>query len=404
MDFLEFFNLKENPFKLTPDVDFFYMSSVHQEALASLEYLLSSEEGFAVIIGEPGTGKTITIRKFLSQIPDNVEYAYILFPNLSPEELFMAILEDFGIQLSDKVSKNKLFSTLRDFLIQKRKEGKKVLVIIDEAQNLPVETLEELRILSNLETDKEKLLQIILLGQPELEEKLNSTDLRQLRQRISILTHLSNLDYREMVDYINYRLSKAGNSTIRITEKAYKAIYKYTQGNLRLINLLMERALMSAFVENKHQIDKENIESAAESLALREKSKRTYPVLTAILLVLFVILVGGLSYFYFSQKDKNERTTNIQKINNSIISSISGKSGNVVANILNVRENPSINSKIINKLKKGDKIEIIEEAGDWLKIKKGTLQGWVKKEFIKINHGAAEKTNKSDNREEFQAY
>ena len=402
MDFLEFFNLKENPFKLTPDVDFFYMSSVHQEALALLEYLLNSEEGFAVIIGEPGTGKTITIRKFLSQIPDNVEYAYILFPNLSPEELFMAILEDFGIQLSDKVSKNKLFSTLRDFLIQKRKEGKKVLVIIDEAQNLPVETLEELRILSNLETDKEKLLQIILLGQPELEEKLNSTDLRQLRQRISILTHLSNLDYREMVDYINYRLSKAGNSTIRITEKAYKAIYKYTQGNLRLINLLMERALMSAFVENKHQIDKENIESAAESLALRkETGNKKYPVLIGIFALVFFIFAGGFAYFYLNgEKEVSYKKENTEKINNPKTYTISKKNGIVIANILNVRESPSINSKIINKLGKGDKIEIVEEAGDWLKIQKGALQGWVKKEFVKINNGAAKKTNKSDNRKE----
>ncbi|WP_051654161.1 AAA family ATPase [Persephonella sp. KM09-Lau-8] len=402
MDFLEFFNLKENPFKLTPDVDFFYMSSVHQEALASLEYLLNSEEGFAVIIGEPGTGKTITIRKFLSQIPENVEYAYILFPNLSPEELFMAILEDFGIHLSDKVSKNKLFSTLRDFLIQKRKEGKKVLVIIDEAQNLPVETLEELRILSNLETDKEKLLQIILLGQPELEEKLNSSELRQLRQRISILTRLSNLDYREMVDYINYRLSKAGNSTIRITEKAYKAIYKYTQGNLRLINLLMERALMSAFVENKHQIDKENIESAAESLALRkETGNKKYPVLIGIFALVVFIFAGGFAYFYLNEeKEVSYKKENTEKINNSKTYTISKKNGIVIANILNVRENPSINSKIINKLRKGDKIEIVEEAGDWLKIQKGTLQGWVKKEFVKINNGAAKETNKSDNRKE----
>lgn len=402
MDFLEFFNLKENPFKLTPDVDFFYMSSVHQEALASLEYLLNSEEGFAVIIGEPGTGKTITIRKFLSQIPENVEYAYILFPNLSPEELFMAILEDFGIQLSDKVSKNKLFSTLRDFLIQKRKEGKKVLVIIDEAQNLPVETLEELRILSNLETDKEKLLQIILLGQPELEEKLNSSELRQLRQRISILTRLSNLDYREMVDYINYRLSKAGNSTIRITEKAYKAIYKYTQGNLRLINLLMERALMSAFVENKHQIDKENIESAAESLALRkETGNKKYPVLIGIFALVVFIFAGGFAYFYLNEeKEVSYKKENTEKINNSKTYTISKKNGTVIANILNVRENPSINSKIINKLRKGDKIEIVEEAGDWLKIQKGALQGWVKKEFVKINNGAAKETNKSDNRKE----
>ncbi len=399
MDFLEFFNLKENPFKLTPDVDFFYMSSVHQEALASLEYLLNSEEGFAVIIGEPGTGKTITIRKFLSQIPDNVEYAYILFPNLSPEELFMAILEDFGIQLSDKVSKNKLFSTLRDFLIQKRKEGKKVLVIIDEAQNLPVETLEELRILSNLETDKEKLLQIILLGQPELEEKLNSSELRQLRQRISILTSLSNLDYREMVDYINYRLSKAGNSTIRISEKAYKAIYKYTQGNLRLINLLMERALMSAFVENKHQIDKENIESAAESLALRKETEnKKYPVLIGVFAFIVFIFAGGFAYIYFSDKNPPKRNTVIKKINKS---AIQHKFGIVIASTLNMRESPSINSKIINKLRRGDKIEIVEDTGDWVKVKKDTLQGWVKKEYIKIENGTAKKTNQPDNRKEF---
>ena len=369
--YIQFFALKDNPFRITPDVDFFFMSSVHQEALGSLEFLLESEEGFAVIIGEPGTGKTITIRKFISQLPDNVEYAYILFPNLSPEEMFRAILEDFGIDIDDTATKNKLFSALREFLIKKKKEGKKIFIIIDEAQNLPVETLEELRILSNLETDKEKLLQIILLGQPELEKKLNSESLRQLKQRITVISRLTNLTKDEMIDYINYRLAKAGNSTIRITNSAYKEIFKYTHGNLRQINQIMERALMAAFVKNKHGIDKEDIIEATISLGMSKKGDRKSVYFVLVLTA--VLTVSILSAYYFLKKPsepvkKIEKKSALEKVY-------------VIPNRLNVRLNPDKNSEIVYVLKKGDSLEVLKKEGNWYKIRYKNITGWVNKNF-----------------------
>ncbi len=369
--YIQFFALKDNPFRITPDLDFFFMSSVHQEALGSLEFLMESEEGFAVIIGEPGTGKTITIRKFISQLPENVEYAYILFPNLSPEEMFRAILEDFGIDIDDSATKNKLFSTLKEFLIKKRKEGKKILIIIDEAQNLPIETLEELRILSNLETDKEKLLQIILLGQPELEKKLNSDALRQLKQRITVIARLSNLTKDEMVNYINYRLAKAGNSTIKISNSAYKEIFKYTQGNLRQINQIMERALMSAFVKNSHQIDREDIKEAAESLGISKmkRKKSFYLILPAILF--FLLVAFSLSGYYFFSKDIQQEKKPEKNL----------KEVYVIPNRLNVRAFPDKSSEIVYVLKKGDKVEVVNDKEGWYKIRYKNITGWVKKEY-----------------------
>lgn len=309
-NFLDFFGFEEDPFKITPDIDFFFNSKSHQNALTALEYIYHSEEGFVVIVGEPGTGKTITIRKFLSKIPENMEYAYILFPNLSPEELLYAILEDFGIKIPNQnITKNKLFSMLKDFLIEKKKEGKKIFIIVDEAQNLSIETLEELRILSNLETEKEKLLQIVLVGQPELEEKLNSPRLRQLKQRITVFIRLNNLSKDEVENYINYRLSKAGNIPIRITKKAINEIYKLSKGIPRVINQIMERALMSAFVNQETTIDKKHIKQAKQSLNIENSVKGVNIFQLTLPKIIFIFILGGIffliNYFLFIKTSDN---------------------------------------------------------------------------------------------------
>ena len=316
-NFLDFFGFEEDPFKITPDIDFFFNSKAHQNALMALEYIYHSEEGFVVIVGEPGTGKTITIRKFLSKIPENMEYAYILFPNLSPEELLYAILEDFGIKIPNQnITKNKLFSMLKDFLIEKKKEGKKLFIIVDEAQNLSIETLEELRILSNLETEKDKLLQIVLIGQPELEEKLNSPKLRQLKQRITVFVKLNNLSKDEVETYINYRLSKAGNSSVRITKKAINEIYKLSKGIPRIINQIMERALMSAFVNKETTIDEKHIKQAKQSLNPEEPIKRANIFKLTLPKIIFIFVLVGVSflivYFLFIKTSNiNQNSINI---------------------------------------------------------------------------------------------
>ncbi len=383
--FTEFFGLKEDPFKITPDIEYFFLSQFHQEALMSLSYLIKSGEGFAVIVGEPGTGKTITLRKFIHDLPDTIEYAYILFPNLSPEEMLKAILEDFGLSdTKDKdLSKNKLLSKLRDFLIQKKQENKRVLVIIDEAQNLPVETLEELRILSNLETEKEKLLQIILSGQPELEHKLNSPQLRQLKQRITLFVRFRNLTYDEMINYITYRLAKAGNMSLMIDKKAYKLIYKYSMGNIRLINLIMERTLMAAFVDNSYSIKSHHVESAVDSLKLVDREEKSKKPLVFASLVLFLLVAAGAFYYQYGDRFFFQRG-NLSEVNEK-----KSLFAIVAFPVVNLFSEPEKDASIVAYLKRGDRLEIVERKDKWFKVsvkKNGkVIEGWIPDAYIIVS-------------------
>lgn len=295
--FTEFFGFRQDPFKRTPDVEFYYPTKMHLDALDTLNYMLHSDEPFAVITGEPGTGKTITIKKFMNELPDNIVSAYILFPNLTPEELFMAILEDFNIHVDKNLTKNALFARLRDFLIEIGASGKKAVIIIDEAQNLPNETLEELRILSNLETEKEKLLKIILAGQPELDDKLDEESLRQLKQRVTLYVKLDNIHENDIKEYINSHLEKAGKSPVKIHNNVINKIAKITKGNPRLINTLMERTIIAAFLDNSHTITEHHLTSAIASVNTvistirRKRSVRNMQIASAAAVVLLVIAV-----------------------------------------------------------------------------------------------------------------
>ena len=377
-DYLEFFGFKDDPFKITPDSHYFFLSESHQEALSSLKYLLDSEEGFAVIIGEPGTGKTLTVRKFIDELPEDVEFAYVLFPNLSPEELFEAILEDFGIKTQGE-TKNRLFGKLRDYLIEKRSKGKRILVIIDEAQNLPVETLEELRILSNLETSDMKLLQIILLGQPELEEKLSSEKLRQLRQRITIISKLRNFSEEETKAYIDYRISKAGRGNVKIHPKSYKLVYRYSLGIPRLINIIMERALMAAFLDSSHEVKPKHVERAVESIGLRlERSKLSrstvYVAVVTVLLAAFLFL-GGRELI----GEKTKPTTGVEEQFEEVYVSVP---------MLNMREGPSTEAEVVYVLREGDRLRVLERGPEnWIRVlySNGDLrvEGWVNGKYVR---------------------
>ncbi len=383
-DFLEFFGFRDNPFKITPDAHYFFLSESHQEALLSLKYLVDSEEGFAVIIGEPGTGKTLTVRKFIDDLPEDVEFAYILFPNLSPEELFEAILEDFGIKTEGE-TKNRIFTKLRDHLIEKRSKGKRVLIIIDEAQNLPVETLEELRILSNLETNDQKLIQIILIGQPELEEKLESNALRQLRQRITVITKLRNFTEKETRSYIDYRIAKAGTGNLRIHPKVYKLVYKYSLGIPRLINILMERSLMAAFVDGTHEIKPEHLERAAESVGIRVSKDRGRSVLTYASLFAVLLVTGYLGYVFFISQPETKAPVYEAPVQATPQTTDQIRLVTVEVPLLNVRDRPSPDSKVVYVLREGDRLEVLQEGPDqWIKVRfpeKG-ITGWVNGKYV----------------------
>lgn len=327
MDFLRFFGLKEDPFKLTPDPAFFYPSLSHHEGLLLMDYSVDQKEGFLLIIGDPGTGKTTMLNVFLDNWKARAETAIILTPRLSPEEFLSAVAEDLDINIENK-NKHEIIKALRDFMAIKSSEGKRVIIIVDEAQNLPDETLEELRLLSNLETDKDKLLQIILSGQPELQTRLQSNSLRQLNQRISSRVYLKHFSPEETLDYINYRLILAGRKKSRVHKKtgrpAYKltkgipglikkigkkkmqvhkktgkAAYKLTKGIPRLINMLISRALMAAYLEDSSLVLPRHIDHAVKSLNHSDMKTQRWPSLTPVFIgSLAVILVTGMLYIY----------------------------------------------------------------------------------------------------------
>ncbi len=262
MDYLKFYNLDEDPFRFTPDPDFFYRSEGHNEVLLSLDYLIDRKEGFLLITGEPGTGKTITLKVFIEKCKDEYEIALIITPRLSPEEFLLAVLDDLNVP-KPTGGKNEIIKAFREFLLSSAADGKKTVIMVDEAQQLPDETLEELRLLSNLETEKEKLLQIILIGQTELKARLRQNHLRQLDQRITVRAELHPFTLLETSEYISFRLNKAGKGMTIFDEQAKQAIHGLTNGIPRTINLLASRALMSAFIEESRTVGERHVRQAA---------------------------------------------------------------------------------------------------------------------------------------------
>lgn len=296
----QFFGFKERPFKLVPNPSFLFLSRCHEEALAHLTYAVSQGDGFVEITGEVGTGKTTLCRVFLEQLDDKVEVAYIFNPKLDSLQLLKTINDEFGIR-SDAEHAKDLIDILNQFLMEKKAAGVSVIILIDEAQNLSEEVLEQLRLLSNLETTRSKLLQIILVGQPELGEKLDSPNLRQLSQRITLRYHLTPLSYDEMKQYIRHRINIAAQRPgIRFSSSACRRIYKFSGGIPRLINMVCDRALLTAYVRNETRISGRIVNVAISELARGPAHARSHlPGWMTITLAVFVFgLLGVLAASY----------------------------------------------------------------------------------------------------------
>jgi general secretion pathway protein A len=269
-----FFGFKERPFQLVPNPAYLFLSRSHEEAIAHLSYAVSQGDGFVELTGEVGTGKTTLCRAFLENLDENTEAAYIFNPKLDAIQLLKTINDEFGIS-SDGDNIKDLIDTLNAFLMEKKSEGRKVILVIDEAQNLSKEVLEQLRLLSNLETTTSKLLQIILVGQPELGEMLDSQDLRQLGQRITLSCHLNPLTFKETREYVRHRIHVASQkSAVKFTWPALGAIYKYSGGIPRLINIACDRALLTAFGLNQKKITGSIARASVRELAGRGDVKR----------------------------------------------------------------------------------------------------------------------------------
>jgi general secretion pathway protein A len=261
-----FYGFKEKPFALTPDPRYFYPSRAHREALDHLLYGIREREGFIVITGDVGTGKTTLCRAILTQLEEGTTTAVILNPILSEDELLRAILRDFGLTAAGR-TKNELIAELNEFLIQTIMAGRRAVLIVDEAQNLSHGLLEQIRLLSNLETERDKLIQIILVGQLQLLTHLASPELKQLNQRVSVRYRLRPLTYQETCQYIYHRLMVAGGTTgVSFAAAALKTVFSFSQGIPRLINLAADRALLQGYTDQAREITKQRAKAAVKSL------------------------------------------------------------------------------------------------------------------------------------------
>src|SRR5215510_1163838 len=250
-----FYSLDDSPFVLTPDPRFLLRSKGHHEILATLLYGVTSQKGLMALVGDVGTGKTTLCRTLLRDLPDTVQSALVLNPHLSGVDLIDTLLDDLGVEHRPSATKGELMSALSQYLLAAGAAGKTVLVIVDEAQRMSVESLEQIRILSNLETATRKLVQILLVGQPELEENLKLNQLRQLDQRIGVRCYLKPLPRKETYRYVEHRMRIAGlPGALPFTRAALARIYKVSHGIPRVINLVCDRALMVGFSQRVREI------------------------------------------------------------------------------------------------------------------------------------------------------
>lgn len=272
----EFYGFRDNPFRLTPDPDYLFLSANHQEALGHLLFGVREGSGVVVITGEIGAGKTTLLRTLVRNLDDNTIVAYIFNPALSAVELLQTLNADLGLP-SSSTSKKELIDDLNRFLLEQQAAGHRVVVIVDEAQDLEPSVLEQLRLLSNLETERHKLLQIMLVGQPELREILARSDLAQLDQRVTLRWHLGPLNEEETVAYIRHRIRVAadGREPVQLSKSAHAAVYRVSHGIPRLVNILCHRALLIGYTREERHIDRATISQAAKELG-RDRDLQTW--------------------------------------------------------------------------------------------------------------------------------
>jgi len=267
----EFYRLRLNPFEMTPDPSFLFLTRRHQEALMALYYGVHRRKGFVVLTGDVGTGKTLLIRCLLRMLKDSeIACAYVFNSRLSTLDFLHYVATEFGLAVSGK-TKGEVLQDLRKHLIERHQKNLTNMIVVDDAQGLSIKLLEEIRLLTNLETEQEKLLQILLVGQPELDEKLDSFELRQLRQRIALRSHLEPLDLEETGGYIRHRLQLAGapaEACDLFAEETIARIYRHSRGVARLINTVCESALVTAFARQLTSVPPEIIDEVAYDLRL----------------------------------------------------------------------------------------------------------------------------------------
>lgn len=318
----QYFGLTDKPFSIAPDPRYLFMSDQHREALAHLMYGVGEGGGFVLLTGEVGTGKTTVCRCLLEQLPDSTRLAFILNPKLSATELLSTACDELGIEHSDEPTLKELNDNLNKYLLEAHAKGEQTVLMIDEAQNLDSDVLEQIRLLTNLETNQQKLLQIILIGQPELKDLLAKHELRQLAQRITARFHLRPLTIEESRSYIAHRLSVSGFTEHLFETKAVEELYRRTGGVPRLINVLCDRAMLGAYAKNKKQVDVgmikvaameimggENRPAQADVMKTNKPSGGGWKIATAAMALLFF---GALGYGWQQQQSMQSQIADLQ--------------------------------------------------------------------------------------------
>ncbi len=301
-----FYGLNDNPFSIAPNPHYLFLSDRHREALAHLSYGLGDTGGFVLLTGEVGTGKTTVSRTLLKQLPESTDTAFILNPALTELELLATLCDELHIKYDKNPTLKQLIDCISEFLLSNHKNGRDTLLIIDEAQHLKPVVLEQLRLLTNLETDTKKLLQIILIGQPELQQLLKRQELRQLAQRITARYHLLPLSEDEIGRYVQHRLQVAGRNEPLFSSKAIKALHKYSGGIPRLTNLLCERALMAGYAKSATPIDHRIIILAAnEILGEQEQEQQKSNLFWSAIMLLTLGVAFGSAYAFFNTSSNN---------------------------------------------------------------------------------------------------
>ena len=320
----KFYGLKDKPFEITPDPRYLYLSEGHREALAHLTYALNEAKGFTVVTGEVGTGKTMLVQMLLSRLDSHTRIAHLFNPKLGTRDFFKYICQDFGLKTEGLTTKGEFLALLHTFLMECYARRERVVLIIDEAQTLSPALLEEVRLLTNLETPKAKLLQVILLGQPELDKTLAMNEFRQLRQRISLRFNLKPLNRRETGEYIIRRLKAAGaRNTDLFDDDAVKEIFRYTKGIPRLINVICDNSLMTGFVYEKHRIERDIVREVVRDMAgpSMRKGWKVAVLPALIIFALACILIAWLGDIDFGDRlGAKEKVENVfrGKIMNSL--------------------------------------------------------------------------------------
>jgi general secretion pathway protein A len=293
-----YFGLKEKPFSIAPDPRYIYLSDAHEDALAHLLFGVQEGGGFALMTGEVGTGKTTLLRTLVQQLPENIDLALVFNPMLSPLQFVATVCDELKISYdADKASLKLLIDALNKHLLAAYLDGRRTILVIDEAQSLSVEVLEQIRLLTNLETTREKLLQIILIGQPELRETLARNDMRQLAQRITDVFHLEPLGLEEVRNYLIHRLTIAGAQKSIFSDSAIRAIYAASGGVPRLVNELADKALLSAYAKEKRQVDKKMVREASKQV-LASRNEVSFGWLWGVTAAVVILAAAGIFYLW----------------------------------------------------------------------------------------------------------